>query len=65
MSTAIPHLLLNSTSVNSGQRVIFSDLAISAPVNETAFYDAIDMREVLDKGHDDSTPHEPNQNLQT
>ena len=51
---AIPHLLLNSTSVNSGQRVIFSDLAISMPVNETVFYDAIDMREVLYKGHGDS-----------
>lgn len=51
---AIPHLLLNSTSVNTGQRVIFSDLAISMPVSDTVFFDAIDMREVLYKGRGDS-----------
>ena len=43
----LPHLLLNSTMVGTGQRVIFSDLAIQPGPPEGEFLDAVDARTVL------------------
>jgi len=45
----LPHLLLNSTMVQTGQRVIFSDLAITSRRDGGEFLDAVDAREVLFK----------------
>ena len=45
----LPHLLLNSTMVGTGQRVIFSDLAITSDPQDGEFPDAVDARTVLFK----------------
>ncbi len=43
----LPHLFLNCTMVETGQRVIFSDLAITGANAGGEFLDAIDARAVL------------------
>ncbi len=45
----IPHLFLNATAVNTGQRVVFSDLAVAAPPpSSTAGGPADGLLDVLD-----------------
>jgi hypothetical protein len=52
--THLPHLLLNGTMVETGQRVIFSDLAITAVRDGGEFLDAVDARALLFKKEGDS-----------
>ncbi|MEZ0257114.1 MAG: hypothetical protein ACAI37_17650, partial [Chthoniobacter sp.] len=45
----IPHLLLNSTLVETGQRLIFSDVAITSSPPKPYFMDAVDAHALLHK----------------
>ncbi|MDR3403996.1 MAG: hypothetical protein P4L99_15980 [Chthoniobacter sp.] len=51
----VPHLLLNSTLVETGQRIIFSDLAITSFQPKPFFMDAVDAHALLVK----NTPQGP------